>query len=419
MGDPMTLRQKKPHVLVINVFFAPYTYGGATIVAEQVAKELQQQHGFDVSAISAITRADMPPYTVLKSEVEGIPNYLINLPEGRSYAEVYDNPQVTEVVEGLMHSLAPDVLHMHCLQDVGVGPLHAARRQSIPVVLSTHDFWWLCERQFMIRLDGRYCGQNPVQVENCRGCADNLGRARSRLAILYEAAAQADVITYPSQFAQTLSEASGLRGKGTGMVWQNGVQLPDEAFFAAQAARRAARPRLSFGFVGGPSQIKGWPIVRKAFAKLPQDDFDVHLVEGSLDGSWWADVDLADLPGQWRIHPRFAQTEMDDFYKHLDVLLFPSQWKETFGLTIREALARGIRVIQTNSGGTTEHPAADPVRMLEIGEGPARLKQELERVLAAPDEHPAPIPVTSFADQASVMAECLREVLAQFKQRGA
>lgn len=419
MGEPMMqVSQQKPHVLVINVFFAPYSYGGATVVAEQVAQELRRSHGFRVSAVSAISRFDMPPYTVIKSEYDGIPNYLINLPQGRSYAETYDNPQVTEVIDGLIRSLSPDVIHMHCLQDIGVGVFSAAQHHSVPVVLSTHDFWWLCERQFMIRIDGRYCGQNPVRIEDCRGCAENMGRARNRASQLQAAAGKADLITYPSHFAQQLNEASGIRGKGDSMVWPNGAQLPSQGFFKAQAARRSACGRLSFGFVGGPSQIKGWPLIRQAFEALPHDNFDVHLVEGSLDGSWWKDVDFSDLKGNWQVHPRFSQAEMDGFYEHVDVLLFLSQWKETFGLTIREALARGIQVIQTDSGGTTEHAAADPARMLAIGEGPDRLIAELERVLSPAQAHPAPVPVTSFADQATEMAAQMRGLIAKPTQIG-
>jgi glycosyltransferase involved in cell wall biosynthesis len=45
---------------------------------------------------------------------------------------------------------------------------------------------------------------------------------------------------------------------------------------------------------------------------------------------------------------------MDDFFDGVDVLLIPSQWKESFGLAAREALARGVRVIATASGGVVE-----------------------------------------------------------------
>lgn len=399
-----------PHILVINVFFAPYTYGGATVVAEQVAHELRSNHGFRVSAISVTSRADIADYAVVKTEKNGIANYLINLPDGRCYGETYDNPHVTEVVDGLLMSIGPDLIHMHCLQDIGAGIIAAAKRHVLPVVLSVHDFWWLCERQFMIRMDGQYCTQDPIQIEGCRGCVDDMARARTRSGVLKAAAAQVDLITYPSVFAKDLSERSGLEGQDS-MIWQNGVRQPGESFFEAQATRRATSKKLSFGFVGGPSQIKGWPIIRQAFERLNRDDFDGHLVEGSLDGRWWKDVKLSALQGNWQISPRFSQDEMDAFYAKIDVLLFMSQWRETFGLTIREALARGIRVIQTDSGGTTEYDTADPDKMLKIGDGPEQLMPELERVLDAAQDHPAPLHVTSFADQAADMAGRMRALL--------
>lgn len=406
----MGARMTSPHVLVINIYFAPYTYGGATVVAEQVAKALKQDHGFQITAISAMSRADLTPYSVVKTEQDGIPNYMINLPFGRPYAETYSNPQVTEVVDRLMYRLEPDLVHLHCLQDIGAGVLGAAKRQGRPVILSTHDFWWLCERQFMIRMDGQYCRQDPINIDNCRGCVDNLPRARSRQNTLRAEANQADLLTFPSAFAKELSEKSGLRGRDS-LVWSNGVHLPKPDFADKQKARRADAPQLAFGFVGGPSQIKGWPVIRQAFEQLKSDQpFEVFVVDGSLDGSWWKNTDFSKLAGRWHVVPRFSQEDMDDFYSKIDVLLFMSQWKETFGLTIREALARGIRVIQTDSGGTTEHAHADPSRMLAIGDGPERLIPELERILAEAGSHPAPAAVTSFADQASVLAERIQQL---------
>lgn len=400
-----------PHVVVINIYFAPYTYGGATVVAEEVARNLRTEHGYRVTAISAMSRADMDAYAITKSEVDGIPNYLINLPYGRPYTETYDNAQVTKAVDGLLQSLSPDLVHVHCLQDIGAGVIGAAKRRGLPVILSTHDFWWLCERQFMIRTEGRYCAQDPIDIENCRGCVDDLSRARIRQNVLMGEASQADLLTFPSQFAHDLSTRSGLTATSS-KVWTNGVHVPKADFFDRQEKRRVERKRLAFGFVGGPSLIKGWPIIRQAFAQLKtEQDFDVFLVEGSLDGSWWANETFLDLPGNWQVVPRFAQEDMDDFYAQIDVLLFMSQWKETFGLTIREALARGIRLIQTDSGGTTEHEKVDPNRLLPIGAGPEQLVVELERVLAEADGHPAPVAVVSFADQAEALHEEIQSVL--------
>ena len=139
------------HILVVNVFFAPNSYGGATIVAEQIAQALVQRHDRQVSAISTISRSDLAPYSVAKVERDGVQNYLINLPHGRSYAETYDNPQVTQILSQLLDTLQPDLVHAHCLQDLGVGIRPLAKRRGVPVVLSVHDFWWLCEHLFMLR----------------------------------------------------------------------------------------------------------------------------------------------------------------------------------------------------------------------------------------------------------------------------
>lgn len=400
-----------PHILLLNIFFAPFSYGGATVVAQEVARDLVARGAARVSVVSLVSRAELAPYTVIRSQVGGIDNYLVNVPQGRPYAAFYDNLQIGEVLEQLIADLAPDVMHAHCIQEIGVDALRAAKRAGLPVILSVHDFWWICERQFMVRMDEVYCGQNPVRIEACRGCVGDWTAAKTRFDVLTEAAGLADVITYPSRFALELCEASGL-APGRGVVWENGVRLPDAGFFEAQAARRARDPRPVFGFVGGPSQIKGWPIIRAAFKGLKRDDFTVHLVDGSLDGGWWRGHSFDDLPGEWRVLPRFEQAQMDGFYAGIDTLLFLSQWKETFGLAIREALARGIGVIQTDSGGTVEHGAFGASELIPIGAGPEALRPRLEAVLAAHPAHPDPRRVIGFGEQARNFQGLVTRVLA-------
>jgi glycosyltransferase involved in cell wall biosynthesis len=392
------------HILLVNVFFAPFSYGGATVVAEQVAYALLRRGGVRISAISLVSRTDLAPYAIIRTETSGIVNYLINVPPGRDYAQIYDNSRVTERIAQLMDELDLDLVHVHCVQDVGAGFLQAAKDRGLPLVLSVHDFWWICDRQFMVRVDNRYCGQFPVRIEACRDCVEDFAAARQRFEHLQRQGALADIVTYPSRFARDLSEASGF-APGRGVVWENGVRLPGPDFFKAQEARRAADPRLVFGFVGGPSEIKGWPVIRRAFTGLDRSDFCALLVDGARDGGWWDGYDLSQLPGDWQVYPRFEQPEMDDYYARIDVLLFMSQWKETFGLAIREALARGIKVIQTDSGGTTEHGAIPPDRLIPIGAGPEALRPHLEEALAAHPDPQAPRAVASFDDQAKEFAE--------------
>ncbi|MEO1493924.1 MAG: glycosyltransferase [Pseudomonadota bacterium] len=400
-----------PHILLVNVFFAPFSYGGATVVAEEVARSLVRRGTARVSAVSLIARAELTPYAVIRSQVDGIDNYLINMPGHRSPRAFWNNPEVETVLADLIARLAPDLIHAHCIQEIGIGLMRAAKAAQIPTILTVHDFWWICERQFMVRMDDVYCAQNPVRVEACKGCVPDLAATRTRFTALTEAAGTASIVTYPSRFALELCEASGL-APGRGVIWENGVHLPGPGFAEARAARQARDPRVVFGFIGGPSQIKGWPLIRDAFKGLGRADFRVDLVDGSRDGSWWSKHRFDDLPGEWRVLPRFEQTQMDEFYAGIDVLLFLSQWKETFGLAIREALARGVDIIQTDSGGTTEHAAADPARLIPIGAGAEVLRTQIEAALERGHQNPPEIcSVTGFDDQAQALEGLIARVL--------
>ena len=56
----------------------------------------------------------------------------------------------------------------------------------------------------------------------------------------------------------------------------------------------------------------------------------------------------------YSILPAHTQDNIDDFFNSIDILLFPTQWKESFGLTVREAIIRNVWVITTNAGGPVE-----------------------------------------------------------------
>jgi glycosyltransferase involved in cell wall biosynthesis len=317
---------------------------------------------------------------------------------------------VSERIIEIARLVEPDLVHVHCVQEIGADCLSALKDMRVPIVLSVHDFWWLCERQFMIRPDGRYCGQDPIRTENCKGCVPDLAATTARNTFLSDMAKMADLVTYPSAFARDLSERSGF-ANGKGIVWENGIIPPSEDFQDQQLARRARDPRIAFGFVGGPSSIKGWPIIQDAFRDLEREDFKGYLVDASLDGSWYDEKVYRGMKGDWVIHPRYGSATIDTFYSKIDVLLFMSQWKETFGLTIREALARGIRVIQTNGGGTVEHAGGEHVRLLEIGCSSALLRNEIELVLDSPQTALERIAVRSYAEQAAQFIDMVEPLL--------
>lgn len=391
------------HVLIANVHFAPHSYGGATLVAEQVAAELARR-GHRVSALSAAPQAGLPPYAILRTTpLPGIDSYLIALPPNRPAQLSDDNPALAAALAPLVARLAPDIAHLHCVQDLGAGLVPMFRGLGIPTILSFHDFWWLCARQFMIRPDGRHCGQDRLNPATCTACSGADAPARqARLAAL---ARQADLRTAPGRFAARLHAENGT---GPVTVWENGILPPGPPGPARQGP-------VTFGYLGGPSPIKGWPQLRAALPLIGRADFALHLIDAGHFAPWWRAGMLHGLPGTCRLLPRFAPERADDFYNRIDVLLFPSQWRETFGLALREALARGLRVIRTEGGGQAEHPPAPGVRTLPIGATPERLAAEMHAVIeeihaGAPRRLP-PLPMRSFAEQATELDRLVEGLL--------
>ena len=397
-------------ILFINIFYSPSSYGGATIVVEQVSRNLCKIPGYVPFIISCQSRADLEHYTVQRVESQGITNFVINLPPGLSFTDRYDNPKFAEVVSRIVEFTKPDCVNVHCVQELGASFFDHIVERNIPLILSIHDFWWVCERQFMITTADQFCGQTRIEESACSACAAIPKQSQLRRQYLKKQADKAAVITYPSKYAKFIHDSSGF-DKAKGIVWNNGIVMPDESFFKLQSKRRSKDDTITFGFLGGPSHMKGWPLIKDAFKKVnPKHKFNVKVVDGAIWGNWWSGNMFAELPGQWSIYPRFEQTQIDEYYSNIDVLLFMSQWKETFGLTIREALARGISVIQTRSGGTEEHPAFNEDLAIEIGASSNELANILNETLENGIANTEAIEFPTFFDQAVELVRIIDKV---------
>ncbi|MCU0911474.1 MAG: glycosyltransferase, partial [Rhodobacteraceae bacterium] len=385
---------------IANVHFRPYSYGGATLVAEWMAEALVRRgHRVSVFATRPGNRADA--YSVVRTTpMPGVDVYLVALPPGRPAALADDNPAVTAALLPLARRLAPDVAHLHCLQDLGAGLLPGLKALGIPVVLSVHDHWWACARQFLVRSDHRPCTLPAARGADCAACAGPA--APARLARLTAIARQADLRTAPGPSAAAFCEASGC---GPTTVWENGILPPGPEFAASRAGRSG--PSV-FGYLGGPSTAKGWPVLRQAVQRLGRDDLVFRAVDGGVLAPWWTPGAFDGLPGLWQAVPRFAPAGADDFYGGIDALIFPSRWRETFGLTVREALARGLRVIRTGPGGQAEHPPTPAVRAYPYDLAEPEAARALAEAIAATAGEIAsgaprtlpPLPVRTVEEQA-------------------
>jgi glycosyltransferase involved in cell wall biosynthesis len=113
-------------------------------------------------------------------------------------------------------------------------------------------------------------------------------------------------------------------------------------------------------YAGQLSNAKGVHTLLKAASILVRDpsiNFEISIVgsgvpeyETELRGI----VQTGGLTGRVRFLGKRPHSELARIYNEHHVFVFPSEWKEPFGLTHLEAMASGCAVVSTTRGGTRE-----------------------------------------------------------------
>jgi glycosyltransferase involved in cell wall biosynthesis len=335
----------KLRVLMANVFYAPRSYGGATLVVEELARRLHARTDTEVHIVASLPQ-EADPHCIVRREQDGIA--VFELPVDGDMVGEFDDPLTGRAFGQVLDAVRPDVVHLHSVQGLSASLATACLARDIRYVITLHDAWWVCARQFMVRADGTNCHQAAIDLRVCQDCVPGARHLQQRQVLLRAALDGAAGLISPSEAHKALYVANGIQAERI-RVMPNGVRLPP-----GKLTRTPAR-HLRFGYVGGDAEVKGFSIVRRAFEALERNDWELVLVDNTLnlgyssvDASGWR------VGGVVRTVPAYTQATMDAFFTGVDVLLFPSQWKESFGLTVREALARDVWVIATEGGGPAD-----------------------------------------------------------------
>lgn len=397
----------------INVYYTPKSFGGATVVAEEVNNILSEHFGIDILVITTHQDSDQLPYHQVRYHDKGVTIISINLPKEITYEESYRNENVADIIYDILSAFEPDLIHAHSIQKVGASFLRKAKLLSIPIIVTAHDCWWLCDRQFMINNHGKYCFQNKIDPYQCMHCVDVIDRAEKRLSYLRSISQNVDLFLFPSRFHMNIHLANNYY-QDKCAVNKNGIKFPKKDY------QRHQGETVTFGFVGGPGEIKGLNVLNAAFNLLPEyKNYVLKLVDGAQNAglSWKNGLSKVKIPGRVIIEDAFTQSTMDEFYGSIDVLLFPSLWKESFGLTVREALMRDVWVISTDGGGTTEdlRPNLNST-VIPLSYDPSHLKKALKILLDEKKNwseylNPHKADIKSFFDQAEELINNYNSVL--------
>jgi glycosyltransferase involved in cell wall biosynthesis len=339
-------------VLVANVYYPPIAFGGATIVAEQTTTLLSQIPGVEclVLCLDAVRpRAS----TFLTRYVWNGVDVVATSSTADSGGLSYKKEGIAALNRTVINQFRPDVALIHCIQDFGAQFIIDLCEARIPVAIFLHDAWWICEQQFMINSGGGYCFQTAIDLNVCRYCVNDIEQTRARDIYLRSIVNRAAARLFPSTFFKDLHIHAGIVAEHS-IVVKNGV-LPPKPPSQKAVRRGEGSPVVRFGFLGGLGPVKGATLIESVFKTLPRTDYELVCVDNTTNlGQNTIGFNSWRCTGALRIRPGFTQETIDDFFDEIDILLCPSQWKESFGLAVREALIRHKWVIVTSAGGIAE-----------------------------------------------------------------
>jgi O-antigen biosynthesis protein len=339
-------------VLIVNVYYPPIAFGGATIVAEQTTTYLSKIPGVECLVLCLDAVKPRSDAFMTRYEWQGV-DVIATSPSTDPRSPNYKRSETADLNRNLIDNFDPDVALVHCIQDFGAEFIIDLFEARVPVAIFVHDAWWLCERQFMVNPSGAYCFQNSIDLNVCRFCVDDIEWTRRRDAYLRSIINRADARLFPSAFIRDLYLASGMK-KDHALIVKNGVSSPARQA-AALARDISARHSVRFGFIGGLGPAKGSALVEAVFKDLPRTDYELVCVDNVRNiGRRSVELYNWKSTGSLRIRNSFTSSTIDEFYREIDVLLCPSQCKESFGLSVREALIRHKWVVVTDAGGITE-----------------------------------------------------------------
>jgi glycogen(starch) synthase len=321
------------NILVVSNLFPPHAVGGYEVACETFARRFPRDR---VTVLT--THYGLPGPTVEGDVIRVLPNVFGRWPEGetelpRGWRRFF-TPEVFGTATQWIRKIRPDVCYVWNLAGLSLAPAVAARLASVPVAFHFEDNWLP---------DVAFHPRKPLeQVKRLLGAPFTFPGKTGAI--------------FVSDFLRRSYCSQGFTFAENTVI-HNGVEGASVPEFANEYPPSGTRP-MRLLFVGRIVPEKGVEILLEAM-RIAQ-----HGAPGSLALSiggfgpvpyvqklqQLASRDGADV--RWL--GRLGRDALENVYRDHDVAVVPSVWEEPFGLVAVEAMAAGLPVVATRSGGLPE-----------------------------------------------------------------
>jgi len=388
-------------ILLTTHAFLPDSVAGVEVYTARLGTALLEL-GHTVRVVTAVHDLAAEPHSVRRRKV-GLLDVveIVNTHAEGTLEATYRNSAMDRILDEIVLDFRPDCLHAQHLLNLSSGLFESASSRGIPIFLTLHDYWLSCPRDGLrMQADGTLC----VSVDHgtCASClADSpylppplqrgamramrfagLGRLlhfsrrvwpRTTLRVL--SALRHTSPARPSQLAAELDQRDEhLKGRvatattilaptrfarDRAIEWgapPDRVRVLSLGAIAGPTRRREAAPRRRFAYVGTVAPHKGLHVLVEALMGLSNRDWSLDIVgNAAIDPGYTARLrTLARNDERIRFTGSVPPSQHERLWPSIDVLVLPSLWWENSPLSVLEALAAGIPVVASRTGGVPE-----------------------------------------------------------------
>jgi glycogen synthase len=341
-------------ILVISNLFPPHYVGGYELRCETAVKAMRER----AHTVQVLTSNHIVPSATVPASENGVARTLrIHGFFGHpwlgirqlSELELYNNSVLREMVTGFQ----PDVVHVWNMGGVSKSLCFTLEELGVPVVYDVSDHWIARSLVADVWLDW-WNRDKPSLVARLLRRFWTMTGARERWSKIAPTGPVTS-IHFPRVYFCSKALRDLTAAKGYAVEHGDVIYCPvDTKRFHGEPVP-ATRPLRKLLYVGRLSEDKGVKTALRAMAQV-KDKFAGELhVYGNGEPEYTAELKAFvahhDLPVFF--HTAKA-TEMPSVYRAHDALVFTSEWEEPFALTPLEAMASGLPVIGTMTGGSKE-----------------------------------------------------------------
>jgi glycosyltransferase involved in cell wall biosynthesis len=310
----------------VSAHYPPNFVSGGTLQPKRLARGLADR-GHDVRVYAGWLGDERPPGERWTTTEDGIEVRWTAVTPWTDWSDErnFENAAIEADFSRFLSEVDPEVVHLHSLQALGAGLASAAVAAGIPTVVTMHDFWWFCGRQFLVDRDFQPC----CPVVDAGVCECHVDRAwlERRNRRLLAVANSVDLVLAPSKSAAELLAANGVDPARLAVDENGLVQEPEATHVPADD-----RQRLVFLYAGGSNLMKGVHVLFDALDRLARAGppwrrpwtVRAYGVEDYVQESG---ISTAALPVECL--PPFPPDEADAVYGAADVLVLPSVMRES------------------------------------------------------------------------------------------